>query len=111
VLRGARPEHAVLGVDLLPRDAGVVGDGAGGGPPQLVPDRAGALERKILPTAEPSREVAEDLPIPLRLPWRCDGAVDLDDAALEVGGRALVLAPDRAGQDHVGALCGLGEKE
>ena len=44
-------------------------------------------------------------------PGRLDRLAVVDDAALDVGGRALVLLHERAGQDDVGVARRLGEEE
>src|SRR5690606_28046530 len=51
ILRVAGPEDAHLALDLLVRDARVVGDAALAGDPQLLEDRARALEREAVRAA------------------------------------------------------------
>src|SRR5262249_58814946 len=59
----AGPEDAHLPVDLLPRDAVVVGGAAARGLAQLVEDLAGRAIWELVRTPEPVREVPEDGPV------------------------------------------------
>lgn len=56
-------------------------------------------------------EIDEDLPVASGLARRFDGGVDLDDPPLARGGGAFVLLVERAGQDDVGVMAGLGDEE
>ena len=67
--------------------------------------------REVLAAAEPPGEVEEDLPVAAGLAGRVDGGVDLDDPPLAAGRGALVLLVQRAGQDDVGVVGGLGQEE
>ncbi len=62
VLGRARPEDALLGLDPLVGDAGVVGDPAGAGPAQLVEDLA-RLGGEVLAAAEPVGQVGQHLQV------------------------------------------------
>src|SRR5205823_12756835 len=93
VFSWAGPEDAPVFVDFLPGDAIVVGDATFGGNTQGVPDVQGRLVGKELATSEACGEVTDDPPVSLCLSWWVCGTVDFDDAALEVGGGPLVLAP------------------
>src|SRR6185437_12855877 len=109
VLGRARPEDAVLLLDLLVADTVVVGLAPSGGDAQFVEDLAGRLIGEELPSAQALRQVADDLPIAARAVRRLNRLVVLDDAPLQVGRRALLLGPDVARQHHVRQLSRLRE--
>src|SRR5579884_3668212 len=64
----AWPEDSTLLIDLLPRDAIVIGHPSFGGLPILVPDVADRLIGEELLTAQASGQFAHDLPVASGLP-------------------------------------------
>ena len=107
---GTRPEDALLGVDPLVADAGVVGDPAGAGPTQLVVDAAW-LGGEELPPAEPAGQALHQIEVvvhPLR--W-AKGLPAADHPALQVGHGALLLGPLGGREDDVGERGGLGQED
>src|SRR5207245_9693482 len=64
--RGAGPEEAVLRLDPLVRDAGVVDGSALRDVPQLAEDVLGAGVGELLGRREAASDVAEDLPVDAR---------------------------------------------
>src|SRR5262249_8476425 len=102
ILRGAGPEDAVLALEPLVGDPGVVCDAALLRDSQLVENRARRLESEPAGAAERPRDVLNDPPVFARLARTGDRFVDLDDAAL--GGRddPLVLLVKRTRQHDVG---------
>src|SRR6185369_279760 len=99
----AGPEDAALRVEPLPGDAVVIRGAAPGGDPHLIVDLADGPVGEAGFAAEPPGEIGEDLPVAPGLAWRFRGGVDFHHAALEVGGGALVFAPDGRGEDDVRA--------
>jgi hypothetical protein len=88
--RRARPKHAHLTIDALPRDTGVVGHAAFRGDAQLFEDVVRRLVCELVADAEPLREVANDPPVLTRtLRWLDDLPV-MDHASLDVGGGPFV---------------------
>ncbi len=71
----------------------------------------GTREREPVRPAERLREILDDRQSCARLAGRLDGLVDLDDAAFDLGHRALVLLLQAAGQDDVGVARGVVQEE
>src|SRR5262249_42491823 len=67
VLGRAGPEDAVLPLDALPGDAGIVGDAARGRQPQLVEDLARPGELEAVLPSERSGDVLDDAPVLARI--------------------------------------------
>src|SRR5262249_47294579 len=91
VVRRARPEDALLLLDLLVRDARVVRDPAFRRLPQLLEDLARALEREPALPAEGPGDVLEVFQLLSRVPRRGDSLVDLDPPPLRRTDGPLVL--------------------
>src|SRR5579884_3068995 len=98
----AWPEDSTLLIDLLPRDAIVIGHPSFGGLPILVPDVADRLIGEELLTAQASGQFAHDLPVASGLPRGVRRTINLDHPPFQVGRRPFILAPNRAGQDNIG---------
>src|SRR5262245_4377297 len=101
VLARTRPEHALLALDPLPGDAGVVRDAPTGGDAELLEDRVRPGEREPALASDRAREILDDPPILARLAGTGDRLVDLDHAPFGVRHRALVFLVQRAGEDEI----------
>src|SRR5579859_2263925 len=109
--RRAGPKHAVLLLDLLIGDAGVIGDATLGGQAQLIENLAWVVEGEASLTAQRPSDILDDPPVFARRARAVNGFVDLDDAALGRRHRALVFLMQRAGQDHIGEAGRLAQEE
>src|SRR5262245_58256497 len=69
------------------------------------------LIRKELFLAETPRDVADDRAVDTGAARRIDGLLDVNDASLGAGDDAFLFFLETAGQDDVGVMRGLGEKE
>src|SRR5262249_12088602 len=111
VLGRAGPEDAALALDALAGDPGLVGDAAGRRPPELVEDLARSRELEAVRPAERAGDVLDDAPVLPRVARARDRPVDLDDAPLGGGDRALVLLLLRPGEHDVRIARGVVQEE
>src|SRR6516162_11189332 len=99
VLRSrARPEDALPLLNLLPRDAVVIGDAALRGQAKLFENIARRFVAEFVAGAQSACEVDDDLPVFSCVKRRIDRLSVKDDPPLHVGGRSLILLHEGAGQ-------------
>ncbi|KAF5042192.1 hypothetical protein DSECCO2_515170 [anaerobic digester metagenome] len=77
----------------------------------LVEDRFGTFERKLLGITHFAPEFADDLPVFLRLPWRVLGLLPALDTPLGVRLGAVLLGVAGGGEHHVGEVARLGQED
>ena len=109
--RRARPEDAALGVDLGVGDPRVVGRRAPGGAGQLVEHVFRRAVGEVAALAEALGQADQDADVRGDADRRRHGALAADDAAFEVGHRAVFLRPLRRREDDVGHAGRLGQEE
>src|SRR6185436_10267575 len=105
------PEHAEALLDALVRHSRVVAHSALGREPQLLEDRARALEREPASAAEGLGDVLDDAPVLPRLPGAIDGLVDANNAAFRLRHGTVVLFLERPRKHHVGVARALAHEE
>src|SRR6478609_795434 len=110
ILARAGPEYAILTLDSLIGNAGVVGDSAGRGAAQFGEDGT-RLGREESASAQTLRDAGDYLQIRPNVAGRRDGAAPVENPAFEVSHSAFFFGPLRGRKHHVGALSGFGEKE
>src|SRR5687768_17585453 len=99
IFRGTRPKDAILLLDLLPRDAVVVGVTTARRDAHFVEDSQRAIKLKVILPPHASREFLNDPPVGPSFTRRVRGFVDFQDATLTVCGDTLIFAPGAAGED------------
>src|SRR5262249_14696916 len=98
----ARPEDALLALNLLVGNAVIVTQSAARYPTQLTKNVLDAGIGELCPGGKASGQVTDDLPVRTRLFRRLHGPPDADDAAFGRGHGAFVFLLQRARQDDVG---------
>jgi len=61
--------------------------------------------------AEPPREIDNDVPVMPRFAGRVHGGVHMRDSAFRIGHRAVLFAPGRCRQQHIGERHGIGARK
>src|SRR5262249_14444373 len=89
--RRAWPEHPEVLLDLLVRDAGIVGDSAARGAPQFLKDLLRRAEVEETALAQSPRQIADNLPVAPGFAGGIDRLADADDAALRTSHGPLVF--------------------